>query len=56
MTVNVLWLLCEAYEVVWNFVIVPEQQRSQPHQNHAALHTGEDPSCFQFVSLFNLPL
>ena len=37
-------LLCEAYEVGWDFVIAPEQQQgSQPHQNHAALHTGEEP-------------
>ena len=42
-----LALLCEAYEVGWDFVIAPEQQqqRSQPHQNHTASHTGEDPSC-----------
>ena len=41
-------VLCEAYEVGWDFVIAPEQQqqqRSQPHQNHAASHTGEGSSC-----------
>ena len=41
-------LLCEAYEVGWDFVIAPEQQQQwqqQPHQNLAASHTGEDPSC-----------
>ena len=41
--------LCEAYEVGWDFVIAPEQQQgsqgSQPHQNIAASHTGEGPSC-----------
>ena len=37
--------LCEAYKVGWDFVIAPKQQQSQPHQNHAASHTGEDPSC-----------
>ena len=47
-------LLCEAYEVGWDFVIAPEQQwqqqQSQPHQNHAASHTGEGPSCIVFFS------
>ena len=43
-----MFMLSEAYEVGWDFVIAPEQQRSQrsqPHQNVAASHTGEDPSC-----------
>ena len=38
-------MLCEAYKVGWDFVIAPEQQGSQPHQNYAALHTGEEASC-----------
>ena len=51
--------LCEAYEVGWDFVIAPEQQQqsqqsqSQPHQNLAASHTGEDPSCFILLSLIS---
>ena len=41
-------VLCEAYEVGWDFVIAPEQQQQsqQPHQNLTALHTGEGPSCY----------
>ena len=38
------FILCEAYEVRWDFVIAPEQQQSQPHKNLAASHTGEGPS------------
>ena len=41
-------VLCEAYKVGWDFVIAPEQQwqqQWQPHKNHAASHTGKDPSC-----------
>ena len=41
-----LIFVCEDYEVGSDFVIAPEQQQSQPHQNHAASHTGEDPSCY----------
>ena len=38
--------MCEGYKVGWDFVIAPEQQQQwQPHQNHAASHTGEGPSC-----------
>ena len=44
-----LSFLREAYEVGCDFAIAPEQQKqqkeSQPHPNHAASHTGEDPSC-----------
>ena len=42
-------MLCEAYEVGWDFVIALEQQyqQSQPHKNLAALHTGKGPSCYQ---------
>ena len=36
-------LLCEAYEVGWDFVIAPEQKWQQPHQNLLASHTGEGP-------------
>ena len=41
--------LCEAYEVGWDFVIAPEQQQWQPHQNLAASHTGEGPSCLYII-------
>ena len=34
----------------WDFVIAPEQQR-QPHQNVAALRTGEGPSCHFFLTI-----
>ena len=49
-------MLCEAYEVGWDFVIAPEQQqqRSQPHQNHVASHTGEDPSCSLPKNVFKI--
>ena len=36
-------LVSKLYEVGWDFVIDPEQH--QPHQNLAASHTGEVPSC-----------
>ena len=39
-------VLCEAYKVGWDFVIVPEQQ--PPSTKSAALHTGIDHSCFKF--------
>ena len=46
---NLILILCEAYEVGWDFVIALEQkQQWQPHQNHAASHTGEGPSCCTF--------
>ena len=41
----------EAYEVGWDFVIAPEQQQWQPHQNHAASHTGEGPSFILFLTI-----
>ena len=49
-------MLCEAYKVGWDFVIAPEQQqqRSQPHQNHVASHTGEDPSCSLPKNVFKI--
>ena len=48
------FMLCQAYEVAWDFVIAPEQQWQwqQPHQNHAASHIGEDPSCIKLKLLF----
>ena len=43
---TLILILCEAYEVGWDFVIAPEQKQQTPSTKSAALHTGKDPSCF----------
>ena len=43
-------MLCETYEVGWDFVISRKQQQ-QPHPNLAASHTGEDTSFLKSMSV-----
>ena len=46
--VNILNILCEAYEVRFDFVFPPNNYN--PLTNHAASHTGEDPSYLPIFS------
>ena len=45
-------LLCEAYEVGWDFVIALEQTQQQPHQNLVASHSGEG-NYFMHLDILN---
>ena len=48
-------ILCEAYKVGWDFVIIIEQQQ-QTSNKSAASHTGKNPSCLVLYYLFHKPL